>query len=120
MSDDEIIEKADDDPLKYDLGDDWPVDVDLPGMWSRADFQGGDPDERSHAQRGRDEIPRPYTMRRLFITVPEIELLLFAVAKSVNPEATPTDATEASTVIWWSDADPVLKSLATALAEATY
>lgn len=36
-------------------------DADLPGCWSRADFLGGDPDERSHAQRdlelGRQQIP---------------------------------------------------------------
>ena len=31
-----------------------PVDDlhDLPGMWDRSDFLGGDPDERSHAERG--------------------------------------------------------------------
>lgn len=29
-------------------------DIELPGMWERADFMGGDPDERSYAQRARD------------------------------------------------------------------
>lgn len=27
-------------------------DDDLPGMWSHADFEGGDPDTRSYAERG--------------------------------------------------------------------
>lgn len=31
-----------------------PTDDDLPGMWSHADFEGGDPDERSYAERNRD------------------------------------------------------------------
>lgn len=30
------------------------TDDDLPGMWSQSDFMGGDPDERSYAQRERD------------------------------------------------------------------
>lgn len=29
-------------------------DEDLPGQWSHSDFLGGDPDERSYAQRERD------------------------------------------------------------------
>lgn len=29
-------------------------DDELPGMWSLADFTGGDPDERSYAQREED------------------------------------------------------------------
>lgn len=33
-----------------DLG--FTTDDDLPGMWSAADFEGGDPDERSYAERG--------------------------------------------------------------------
>lgn len=33
-------------PSDHDLPDD-----DLPGMWTRADFEGGDPDERSYAER---------------------------------------------------------------------
>jgi hypothetical protein len=28
------------------------TDDDLPGMWSHSDFTGGDPDERSYAERG--------------------------------------------------------------------
>ena len=28
------------------------LDEDLPGMWTKADFEGGDPDERSYAERG--------------------------------------------------------------------
>lgn len=28
-------------------------DMDLPGMWSHSDFEGGDPDERSHSARRR-------------------------------------------------------------------
>lgn len=31
------------------------TDDDLPGMWSRSDFEGGDPDERSYAERERDD-----------------------------------------------------------------
>jgi len=31
----------------------WPDDENLPGMWSYSDFTGGDPDERSHAERAR-------------------------------------------------------------------
>lgn len=27
-------------------------DQELPGMWSHTDFEGGDPDERSYAERG--------------------------------------------------------------------
>lgn len=30
-------------------------DDDLPGMWSHSDFMGGDPDERSYAQREREQ-----------------------------------------------------------------
>lgn len=63
---------------------------------------------------------QPYTMRRLFLTVPEINALAVAVAKSIEPDCDARDAGEASAVIWVSDCDPVLKSLATALAEATY
>lgn len=41
------------------LGEGWEdvgytTDDDLPGMWSRSDFEGGDPDERSYAERNRD------------------------------------------------------------------
>lgn len=33
----------------------WEIpDQELPGMWTRSDFMGGDPDERSYAQRCRD------------------------------------------------------------------
>lgn len=32
-------------------------DDDLPGMWSTADYLGGDPDERSYAQRAADAVP---------------------------------------------------------------
>jgi len=31
----------------------WPDDENLPGMWSYSDFTGGDPDERSYAERAR-------------------------------------------------------------------
>jgi len=31
----------------------WPGDENLPGMWSYSDFTGGDPDERSYAERAR-------------------------------------------------------------------
>ena len=34
--------------------DEFVVDDDLPGAWSRSDFEGGDPDERSYAQRDED------------------------------------------------------------------
>lgn len=33
---------------------DFLSDDDLPGMWTRSDFEGGDPDSRSYAQRERD------------------------------------------------------------------
>lgn len=35
----------------------WPegyLENDLPGAWSKSDFEGGDPDERSYVQRERD------------------------------------------------------------------
>lgn len=66
-----------------------------------------------------EAIPR-HSMQQLFMTVPEIEVLLAAMAKSVDPKAEPANPTEASAVIWRSDAGPVLKSLATMLTEATY
>ena len=37
-----------------DLG--YTTDDDLPGQWSRSDFEGGDPDERSYAQREVDRM----------------------------------------------------------------
>ena len=52
-------------------------DSDLPGMWERADFEGGDPDERSYAERKREAavramIAKGYTRERA-------EYLLFEV-----------------------------------------
>ena len=56
-------------------------DLDLPGMWERADFEGGDPDERSYAERERQRkreaavqamIAKGYTRERA-------EYLLFEV-----------------------------------------
>lgn len=70
-----------------------------------------------------EPIPRPYTMRRVFMSVPEITALLFALAQAADPEAEISEdplPTELSAVIWGSDVHPVLKSLATMLTEATY
>lgn len=33
------------------------TDDDLPGAWSASDFTGGDPDDRSYAQREADQMP---------------------------------------------------------------
>jgi hypothetical protein len=58
----------------------------------------------------------------VLLTPVEIEALLMAMAKSVDPHAEPKDPTEASAVVWRNHekAGPLLCSLATVLAEATY
>jgi hypothetical protein len=50
------------DPAAYE----WTgVDDDLPGMWSHSDFLGGDPDERSYAQRERDAAADAVSLGRI-------------------------------------------------------
>lgn len=54
-----IFTTSDDKTVCIDCGANFPGaatfnDDDLPGMWSHSDFEGGDPDERSYAQRCRD------------------------------------------------------------------
>lgn len=38
------------------IEDDSVTGMDLPGMWTQADFLGGDPDERSHAEREAQDV----------------------------------------------------------------
>lgn len=66
-------------------------DADLPGMWERADFEGGDPDERSYAERERARkreaavqamIAKGYTRERA-------EHLLFEVVGKALTRVTP-------------------------------
>lgn len=40
-------------------------DMDLPGQWSHSDFEGGDPDERSYAQRERDAAADAVSLGRI-------------------------------------------------------
>ena len=60
-------------------------------------------------------------MHQLLLTTDEINVLAIAAAKGIDPEANPSDAHEASAIIWqhglWN---PTLCSLATMMAEATY
>lgn len=42
-------------------------DDDLPGAWSHSDFLGGDPDERSYAERGWD--PHPAFVQRFIVGI---------------------------------------------------
>jgi hypothetical protein len=63
------------------------------------------------------DLPRP-----LYLAKDELLVLLQSLAFAVEPEIeTPVDATECSRIVWSCEhATPMQRSLATALAEATY
>lgn len=50
------------------------TDDDLPGMWTRADFEGGDPDERSYAARGPEWAEHVASPRDIAIVEPGIHI----------------------------------------------
>jgi hypothetical protein len=57
----------------------------------------------------------------LLLDAEELDTLLLAMARSVDPAARPKDATEAAAAVWRSgSASVALRSLATVLAEARY